>query len=400
MANVMVDVLKTQLKNPQILKAKPALLLFLLKYMGKFKIKRVGENLLLHSHLPPINSPAYGRFVKEHLAGRIDGPSHAQIGLTNACPQRCTYCYNRDRKGTPMEKADILQAVQDLKSMGVFWMGWTGGEPLLNQDIVEITENAADGCAVKLFTTGCTLTPQLAASLKNAGLFSVSVSLDHWQEEIHDRQRGYPGAFRTALKAIEIFRNTEGLHVGVSAVLSKDMIKKGQTEEYLEFLQSLGIHEAWLSEAKPSVADFCYNDLIITEEERLSLVNLQDRFNRKEGMTVNYLAHFEGREHFGCNAGHKMVYIDAFGDVSPCVFTPMNFGNILETNLIDLVNDMRRLFPSENSCFINKNYKLLQKYSRGRNILSKKDSLLMMQEVDFGPLARFFELYYGKKERV
>lgn len=400
MANVMVDVLKTQLKNPRILKAKPSLLLFLLRYMGKFKIKRIGGNLILHSHLPPINSPAYGKFVKEHLSGRIDGPSHAQIGLTNACPQRCTYCYNRDRKGTPMAKTDILQAVQDLKSMGVFWMGWTGGEPLLNKDIVEITEKTADGCAVKLFTTGCTLTPQLAARLQKAGLFSVSVSLDHWQEDIHDRQRGYPGAFRTALRAIEIFKNTDGLHVGVSAVLSKDMIKKGQTEEYLEFLQSLGIHEAWLSEAKPSVADFWHDDLVITEEERLSLVSLQDRFNRKEGMTVNYLAHFEGCEHFGCNAGHKMVYIDAFGDVSPCVFTPMNFGNILETNLIELVHEMRRFFPSENTCFINKNYKLLQKYSRGRNVLSRQDSMLMMQEVAFGPLARFFDLYYGKKEKV
>lgn len=400
MAGNIGAVLKSQLKNPQILKAGPSLLLFLLKYMGKFKIQKIGENLILHSHLPPINSTAYGRFVKEHLSKRVDGPSHAQIGLTNACPQRCSYCYNRDRKGTPMAKDDILRAVQDLKGMGVFWMGWTGGEPLLNKDIVEITEKASEECAVKLFTTGCTLTPQLAARLKKAGLFSVSVSLDHWQEEAHDRQRGYPGAFRTALKAIEIFRNTEGLHVGVSAVISREMLKRGQTEAFLEFLESLGIHEAWLSEAKPSVANFCHEDLVITEEERLSLVNLQDRYNRKGGMTVNYLAHFEGREHFGCNAGHKMVYIDAFGDISPCVFTPMTFGNILRTNLIDLVHEMRQLFPSENGCFINKNYRLLQKYSRGRNVLSRQDSTLMMKEVRFGPLARFFELYYGRKERV
>jgi MoaA/NifB/PqqE/SkfB family radical SAM enzyme len=400
MAGNIGAVLKSQLKNPQILKAGPSLLLFLLKYMGKFKIQKIGENLILHSHLPPINSIAYGRFVKEHLSKRVDGPSHAQIGLTNACPQRCSYCYNRDRKGTPMAKDDILRAVQDLKGMGVFWMGWTGGEPLLNKDIVEITEKASEECAVKLFTTGCTLTPQLAARLKKAGLFSVSVSLDHWQEEAHDRQRGYPGAFRTALKAIENFRNTEGLHVGVSAVISREMLKRGQTEAFLEFLESLGIHEAWLSEAKPSVANFCHEDLVITEEERLSLVNLQDRYNRKGGMTVNYLAHFEGREHFGCNAGHKMVYIDAFGDISPCVFTPMTFGNILKTNLIDLVHEMRQLFPSENGCFINKNYRLLQKYSRGRNVLSRQDSTLMMKEVRFGPLARFFELYYRRKERV
>jgi MoaA/NifB/PqqE/SkfB family radical SAM enzyme len=390
-------VIKSQLKNPQILKARPSLLLFLLKYMSKFKVQKTGENLILHSHLPPLNSRAYGRFVKEHLVGKIDGPSHAQIGLTNACPQNCAYCYNRDRRGTPMQKDDILRGVRDLKKMGVFWMGWTGGEPLLNRDIVEITEKASEGCAIKLFTTGCALTPQLASSLKKAGLFSVSVSLDHWQEEVHDRQRRYPGAFRTALKAIDIFRNTDGLHVGVSAVLSKEMLEKGQTEAYLGFLESLGVHEAWLSEAKPSVADFRGDELVLTEKERLALVDLQDRYNRKGGMTVNYLAHFEGREHFGCNAGHKMVYIDAFGDISPCVFTPMTFGNILETNLTDLVRDMRRHFPSENTCFINKHYRLFQKYSREKNVLSRQDSEQMMKEVGFGPLARFFELYYGRK---
>lgn len=367
--------------------------------MGKFKIKKIGENLILHSHLPPLNSTAYGRFVREHLSKKTGGPSHAQVGLTNACPQRCAYCYNRDRRGTPMGKEDILKAVQGLKSMGVFWIGWTGGEPLLNKDIIEITEKASEGCAIKLFTTGCSLTPRLAAGLQKAGLFSVSVSLDHWQEEVHDRQRGYPGAFSTALKAIDIFRNTEGLHVGVSAVLTREMLKRGETETFLEFLESLGVHEAWLSEAKPSVANFCHQDRVITEEERLALVNLQDRYNRKAGMTVNYLAHFEGREHFGCNAGHKMVYIDAFGDISPCVFTPMNFGNILETRLVDLVQEMQQLFPSENGCFINKNYKLLQKYSRGRHVLSRQDSMRMMREVRFGPLARFFELYYGRKER-
>jgi MoaA/NifB/PqqE/SkfB family radical SAM enzyme len=279
--------------------------------------------------------------------------------------------------------------------MGVLWLGWTGGEPLLNKDIVEITEKAAGECAVKLFTTGCALTPQLAGDLTKAGLFSVSVSLDHWQEDIHDHNRGYPGAFATALRAIDIFRSVDGLHVGVSAVLSKDMIKTGQTEEFLGFLKGLGIHEAWLSETKPSVQDFWNDALVITEEERLSLVRLQDRYNQNDGMTVNYLGHFEGREHFGCNAGHKMVYVDAFGEVSPCVFTPLTFGNIQEAPIQDIFKGMKRHFPSDNRCFINKNYQLLRKYSRGRLPVREEDYHEMAKEVQFGRLAKFFELYYG-----
>lgn len=393
--NDKLAVLKAILKNLQIIRAKPSVNWFLLQYMKKFKIRQVGGKLIIHSHLPPINSRAYTRFVHEHLLAKTTGATHAQIGLTNACPQKCTYCYNRDRKGKAMDSATILRVIQELKQMGMVWLGFTGGEPLLNKDIVKITESVGDVCAVKLFTTGCTLTEQLAKDLKQAGLFSVSVSLDHWQEAEHDRGRGYQGAFQSALKAIDIFKNLGNLHVGVSAVISKEMIQKGQVEEFLQFLIELDIHEAWFSEAKPSVAAFWNDDFIITEQERVNLVRLQDQYNKDGKMTVNYLGHFEGREHFGCNAGHKMVYVDAFGDVSPCVFTPINFGNVKEKSITTIFHEMKDHFPSENSCFINKNYRLLQKYSQGQLPIGQEATLRMLEEVQFGSLARFFQLYYG-----
>jgi len=388
-------ILRVLLKNPRILKAGIPLNLFLLRYMKKFRIQDAGGNLIVHSHLPPLNSRAFGRFIEEHLLKRTEGPSHAQIGLTNACPQRCVYCYNRDRTGTPLDKSTILRVIDELTKLGVFWLGFTGGEPLLNKDIVEITAMASRDCAVKLFTTGCTLTARLASDLSQAGLFSVSVSLDHWKEEEHDRIRGYKGAFRTALKAIDIFKQTGGLQVGVSAVLSKEMIRRNQTEEFLSFLISLGVDEAWLSETKPSVAAFWNEDLVISEDERLQLVHLQDRYNREGKITVNYLGHFEGKECFGCNAGRKMIYVDAFGEVSPCVFTPMTFGNVRERPLGQIVGEMQKYFPSQNRCLINSNFRLIQKHSRDSAPLSREASLRLLEEVSFGPLAKFFELYYS-----
>ena len=386
-------VLKVLRRNPHLLKVRPALSLFFLKYMRKFRAQKAGPNIILHSHLPPLNSRAYSKFIREQLIERQDRPTHAQVGLTNACPQRCIYCYNRDRTGAPLDTAEILAVVRDLKALGICWMGWTGGEPLLNKDIVRITEEAADGCAIKLFTTGSELTPELAGDLKSAGLFSVSVSLDHWREEIHDANRGVPGAFATAMRAIDIFRNVDGLHVGVSAVLSRDMIRQGQTEEFLAFLEGLGVHEAWLSEVKPSVQAFWNDGNVIGEEDRLRLVRLQDRHNKRKGMTVNYLGHFEGREHFGCNAGRKMVYIDAFGEVSPCVFTPMTLGNVRERPLPEIVRDMMARFPSEGSCFINKNYKVFQACSRGMIPLPRDASFELLENVKFGPPSDFFKLY-------
>ena len=385
-----IALVRALLSNMQLLRVKPSINLFLTKYMGKFKLINVGGQLIIHSHLPPVNSKAFTRFINEHLLARTNGPSHAQISLTNACPQNCQYCYNKNRTGELLNTTQIKQLIQELKTMGLFWLGFTGGEPLLNKDLVEIVKSVGDGCAIKLFTTGINLTEELAVELKEAGLLYASISLDHCKEEEHDRIRGYNGSFQTALRAIDIFKRV-GVHVSVSAVISKDMLKQNQVPELLKFLISLGVHEAWLSETKPTVEAFWNEADVITEEERVSLVRLQDAYNREGKITVNYLGHFEGAEHFGCNAGNKMVYIDAFGEVSPCVFTPMTFGNVRDESVQTIFSEMREHFPSDSCCFINKNYPLLKKYQR-QTPMSKEDTLDMMKEVQFSSMPKFSRL--------
>jgi len=387
-------VAKTIATTPAILRAKPSINWFLCQYLRKFTVIDVDGKLVVHSHLPPLNSKAYQRFIREHLLSRFAGPSHAQIGITNACPQHCEYCYNKGRKGEVIDTEMILGAIRDLKSLGVFWIGLTGGEPLLNKDLPTIVENIGGDCASKLFTTGCGLTKDLAMDLKQAGLTYVTVSLDHWEEGQHDAVRKYKGAYKAALRAIEIFLELGSLHVSVSAVLSKQLFQLDAVEQFLHFLQNLGIHEAWLSETKPTVESCWDKQLQITEEERGSLMALQDQYNKMGGMTVNYLSHFEDARHFGCTAGHKMIYVDAFGEVSPCVFIPMSFGNIQRRSLREIVGNMRAHFPTENKCFINKNYEIVQKHFAGVSPLNEEDSNRIMDEVVFGPRARFFELQY------
>ncbi len=415
--------------NPDMLRVKPSASLFMARYMSRFPVRRYGDNLILHSHLPPLTGRAYERFVSHHLVGRYPGPSHAQVGLTNACPQDCEYCYNKRRTGVPMDTATILGVIDDLREAGVAWLGFTGGEPLLNQDIVDITAHASTDMAVKLFTTGVGLTPRLAEDLVTAGLFSVAVSLDHWEPTRHDASRRYPGAFAAAVKAIGMFKAVPGLHVSVSSVLSREMIRTGQVEKLLTFLDSLGVDEAWLSELKPSAEDFWSDDMVIGEEERLELARLQDERNRAvrrsgQGLAVNYLGHFEGAENFGCNAGCKMVYVDAFGEVSPCVFLPMSFGNVRERPLKDMLLEMRGRFPGESRCFINKNYRLLgdvayesaaetggaaardraaaagARAAAGRRRaslpLGPKEAMRMLDRVSFGPPSEFNRRLWGR----
>jgi MoaA/NifB/PqqE/SkfB family radical SAM enzyme len=111
-------------------------------------------------------------------------------------------------------------------------------------------------------------------------------------------------------------------------------------------------------------------------------------------MTINYLGHFEDETHFGCSAGNKMVYVDAFGGVSPCVFIPMTFGNVKETPVREIYGKMLSRFPGENACFINKNYRILDKYSKPDAPIGGEDSDRVLSEIRFGSRAEFFERLY------
>jgi MoaA/NifB/PqqE/SkfB family radical SAM enzyme len=380
-----IQFIGTVLQRARILKAGLGLVRFLAGYTGKFKVRKVGRDFILHSHLPPLNSRAYDRFIDLHLLGRSSGPSHAQIGVTKSCPQRCGYCYNKTRKGKELSTPQLISLAQDLRDLGVFWLGLTGGEPLLNKDLEKIVASVADDCAVKLFTTGCGLTLERARSLKQAGVFSACVSLDHVLPEIHDQQRGMKGAWKTALKAVSMFLES-GMHTGVSAVVSAAMLRQaGGLEEFLGFLEGLGIHEAWLSEAKPALPRDWAKGPETLPAERQRLAGLQDAYNRKGNMTLNFLGHFEGREHFGCNAGHKMIYVDAFGDVCPCVFIPASFGNVRTTLVSKIWREMLPLFPARGDCFINSEYKVLKRHYQGRLPLAPQDSRAMAANI--APLA-------------
>ena len=53
-----------------------------------------------------------------------------------------------------MDVGTINNTIKELKELGVFWVGLTGGEPLLNKHLEAIVEKIGEECAVKLFTTG------------------------------------------------------------------------------------------------------------------------------------------------------------------------------------------------------------------------------------------------------
>jgi hypothetical protein len=69
----MWNAVRSLIANPAILKAGPALDVFLCRYMRKFRLREVGGHLIVHSHLPPLNSAAFGRFALPENVWVADG---------------------------------------------------------------------------------------------------------------------------------------------------------------------------------------------------------------------------------------------------------------------------------------------------------------------------------------
>src|SRR5215831_18283785 len=101
--------------------------------------------------------------------------------LTHRCPLGCPYCSNPlglDRRHDELDTATWSRVFHEAAALGVLQVHFSGGEPLVRRDLVElVTEATRVGLYVNLITSGIRLEPGRLASLVEAGLEHVQVSL-------------------------------------------------------------------------------------------------------------------------------------------------------------------------------------------------------------------------------
>ena len=111
--------------------------------------------------------------------------SYLRISLTDKCNLRCRYCMPEDgvckkNHAEMLTEDEFIQAVEAAASLGITKIRITGGEPLVRKNIVSICQRAAaiEGIQEVCMTTNGLLLPQLAKSLKDAGVSRLNLSLD------------------------------------------------------------------------------------------------------------------------------------------------------------------------------------------------------------------------------
>ncbi|AWB27013.1 TIGR04347 family pseudo-SAM/SPASM protein [Halococcoides cellulosivorans] len=160
--------------------------------------------------------------------------------LTAGCNLTCEHCYADADEPSPEEfDTDEGKAlIDDLAAFGVPVLLFSGGEPLVRDDLEELVAYATDqGLRAVLSTNGTLLDEDRAAALKEAGLAYAGVSVDGLPET-HDAIRGEEGAFDGAMAGIEACQAV-GLDTGIRFTVTERNVD--DLEELLDIAELRGI---------------------------------------------------------------------------------------------------------------------------------------------------------------
>jgi MoaA/NifB/PqqE/SkfB family radical SAM enzyme len=306
----------------------------------------------INTFFPPYPSKAFDRFLAAVIAHKRI-PYSTYFAVTDKCPFKCPHCsYGFHQKGS-MDTKHAIETIKQIKSLGTITIGFTGGEPLLRDDIVELVRTVGDDTASIIFSTGHRLTKERAFNLADAGLNCLMIGIENGNASEHDNTRGVTGSFDEALRAIEISLQA-GLYTAISTAATKDKIKKGVIHRLAELGVKLGVHEFRILEPIPTGNMSGRTDEILTADETKGLSDFHKQWNiRKKGLAVAAFSHLESAEMFGCGAGYHHLFIDAVGNVCPCDLTPLSFGNLLDEPLGNIWQKMGQYFCLPRSvCFM------------------------------------------------
>jgi GTP 3',8-cyclase len=130
--------------------------------------------------------------------------SYLRVSITDRCNERCTYCMPQElQEWLPREGIltfeETLRLIRIAAELGVSKVRVTGGEPLTRRDVVDFLRRIPEISGIKsigLSTNGTLLARELtpgktmAATLRDAGVQSVNISLDTLDRETYSQITG------------------------------------------------------------------------------------------------------------------------------------------------------------------------------------------------------------------
>lgn len=303
----------------------------------------------LHLYLPAYPTPAFYYALESKLLRAEPGPTTIVFSMTRACAYRCPHCYQRRDGGADLAEDRLLETARQVVDAGVAFFDIEGGEPFLRiPRLLNLVRSLDDRCEIWINSTGDHAAPGLLEELKAAGVFGFMVSVHDPDPAVHDAFTGVPGSYDTAAALIRAVRKL-GMAAALNSVLSEAGVRSGALDRLMEQAREWDADFVQLIHPKPAgnwmgATAGMQTDPALVERMRRDHIRYNSRA-RADFPSLAAQVFEEGREVLGCTAGAvDRFYIGAAGEVQPCEFLNLSFGNVNEEPFPVILSRMRDVF--------------------------------------------------------
>jgi radical SAM protein with 4Fe4S-binding SPASM domain len=259
------------------------------------------------------------------------------LALTYRCNNDCAHCYNGRERTFPELDTDTWKIILGrLWDLGIPHIVFTGGEPTLRNDLPELIAHAESlGQIVGLNTNGRRLAhPAYVASLVDAGLDHVQITVESSDAAIHNQMVGASTAFAQTIRGVQNAL-ASSLFVMTNTTMLRTNVKT--LSETLDFLANLGVPTIGLNALIYSGRGLTVGSGL-RERELRSVLDMAVSKTDLGGQrliwyTPTQYCEFDPTQHNlgvkGCTAALYSMCVEPNGDVLPCQSYYRALGNIL-----------------------------------------------------------------------
>lgn len=382
---------------------KRVLLLF-----DKIKVNKVVKTrgvYKIHIYLPAFPTKAFFIALDKFLVQESNPlnlyPTSVLLSMGKACNYNCFHCYQKLDSSKPMPLEILQKTAKQIQDLNISFINIEGGEPLVDfRRLVFLLESIDENRSeLWINTNGSCLTRDRAEKMKELGVFGVMVSLHHWQREKHDEFTRSKGAYDTAISALKLF-NKVGISTAINCTGTQDLIKNGGFEKIMEIAKDNNCAIVQLIHEKPAGAWLERKGTLKKEYiEKLCQYHLTYSHNRKyrNYPAISSQAYESLKNNFGCTAGAiERFYINASGEVQPCEFINVTFGNLTEEPFFEIYKRMRKIFDKPRTKWIccTENHKIkkaMQQLENKKAPLVKEISNEIINSFDLGEETQLYK---------
>jgi MoaA/NifB/PqqE/SkfB family radical SAM enzyme len=252
------------------------------------------------------------------------------FSITNRCNLHCQGCYHqilRDVSRTELTGNEIDRIIGEASDLGISFIVLAGGEPLVCENIVKITQAYPDVLFL-MFTNGLLITDEMAKQFKKQRNLVPLISLEGYDRDT-DNRRG-EGIFQQLEQTIQRLKQQE-VFFGVSLTVTRSNFNTLTDSKFIDFITGRGGKLILFVEYTPIKENT--DDWSITEQQRSVLAGLIAVYRKKYSVLFVNIPGDE-QDFGGClSAGRGFVHVSAEGALEPCPFVPYSDVNLRDRPL-------------------------------------------------------------------